>query len=108
MPPRVLGFIDHTHPATAQLLDDAVVRDRLADELGGGSHHSTEFSFLAASSVLEFLPVRRGVANPQLIEQETENISPLLDSFVEGAADAVSRTRTRAQQHGMIGRARRL
>ena len=27
----VLGLIDHTHPAAAQLLDDAVVRDGLAD-----------------------------------------------------------------------------
>ena len=27
----VLGLVDHTHPATAQLLDDAVVRDGLAD-----------------------------------------------------------------------------
>ena len=29
----VLGFVDHTHPAAAQLLDDAVVGDGLADEL---------------------------------------------------------------------------
>src|SRR6202022_1988668 len=28
----ILGLIDHAHPATAQLLDDAVVRDGLADE----------------------------------------------------------------------------
>ena len=27
----VLGLVDDTHPATAQLLDDAVVRDGLAD-----------------------------------------------------------------------------
>ncbi len=27
----VLGLVDHTHPATAQLLDDAVVRDGLTD-----------------------------------------------------------------------------
>jgi len=31
MQPRVLGFIHHTHPAAAQLLDDAVMRDGLAD-----------------------------------------------------------------------------
>ena len=31
MQPRVLGFVDHTHPAAAQLLDDAVVRDGLAN-----------------------------------------------------------------------------
>jgi len=30
--------VHHTHPAAAQLLDDAIVRDGLADELGGGSH----------------------------------------------------------------------
>ena len=29
--PRVFGFVDHTHPAAAQLLDDAVVRDGLSD-----------------------------------------------------------------------------
>jgi len=27
----ILGFINHTHPASAQLLDDAVVRNRLPD-----------------------------------------------------------------------------
>jgi hypothetical protein len=30
----VFSLIDHTHPTTAQLLDDAVVRNRLADHLG--------------------------------------------------------------------------
>ena len=30
--PRVLRFVDHAHPAAAQLLDDAIVRDRLADQ----------------------------------------------------------------------------
>ena len=29
----VLGLVDHTHPAAAELLDDAVVRDGLADHL---------------------------------------------------------------------------
>ncbi len=29
----VLSLIDHAHPATAHLLDDAVVRDSLADHL---------------------------------------------------------------------------
>src|SRR6266571_3612585 len=33
--PSVLGLVDHTHPAVPELLDDAVVRDGLADELGG-------------------------------------------------------------------------
>ncbi len=28
---HVLGFVDDAHPAAAQLLDDAVVRDGLAD-----------------------------------------------------------------------------
>jgi hypothetical protein len=27
----ILSFVNHTHPAAAQLLDDAVVRDGLAD-----------------------------------------------------------------------------
>ena len=30
--PRILGFVDHAHPAAAQLLDDAVVRERLTDQ----------------------------------------------------------------------------
>ena len=38
MQPRVLSLVHHTHPATAQLLDDAVMGDALADELRGGSH----------------------------------------------------------------------
>ena len=29
----VFGFVDNTHPAPAQLLQDAIVRDGLADEL---------------------------------------------------------------------------
>ena len=29
---RVLGFVDDTHPATAEPFDDAVVRDGLADQ----------------------------------------------------------------------------
>jgi hypothetical protein len=29
--PLILGIVDHTHPAAAQLLDDAVVRNGLAD-----------------------------------------------------------------------------
>src|SRR6202790_2156403 len=32
---QVLGFIHHTHPATAELLDDAIVRDGLADHTQG-------------------------------------------------------------------------
>src|SRR4051794_14529806 len=31
MESSVLGLVDHTHPAAAQLLDDAVVRDGFAD-----------------------------------------------------------------------------
>jgi hypothetical protein len=31
MEPRVLSLVDDTHAPTAQLLDDAVVRDSLAD-----------------------------------------------------------------------------
>ena len=31
--PGVLGLVDHTHPAAAELLDDAVVRDGLAEHL---------------------------------------------------------------------------
>jgi hypothetical protein len=31
MKPGVFSFVDHTHPAAAEFLDDAVVRDGLAD-----------------------------------------------------------------------------
>src|ERR1700680_1440213 len=34
----VLSFIHHAHPTTAQLLNDALVRDGLADELGWSDH----------------------------------------------------------------------
>lgn len=30
----VLRFVDHTHPATAELLDDAIVRNGLANHAG--------------------------------------------------------------------------
>ena len=30
--PRVFGFVDHAHSASAELLDDAVVRERLTDQ----------------------------------------------------------------------------
>ena len=33
--PRVFGLVDHTHAAAAQLLDDAIVRDGLANHRGG-------------------------------------------------------------------------
>ena len=31
MQPRVFGLVDHAHPAAAELFDDAVMRDGLAD-----------------------------------------------------------------------------
>src|SRR5215813_12232872 len=34
----VLGFVHDPHPAHAEFLDDAVVRDRMPDELGGCAH----------------------------------------------------------------------
>ncbi len=34
----ILGLIDDTHPAAAQLLDDAVVRDGLTNKLGRSCH----------------------------------------------------------------------
>ena len=36
--PGVLGLVDHTHTAAAEFLDDAVVRNGLADERVGGWH----------------------------------------------------------------------
>jgi hypothetical protein len=42
---HILGLVDHPHPAAAQLLDDAVVRDVLADHSrmrAPGSLHLTE------------------------------------------------------------------
>ncbi len=38
MESRVFGLVDHTHPAAAQLLDDAIVRDGLADQRIGPRH----------------------------------------------------------------------
>ncbi len=38
MQPSVLGLVNDTHAPAAELLDDAVVRDGLADKLGGDSH----------------------------------------------------------------------
>src|SRR5215470_1046677 len=35
---HILGLIHNTHPATAELLDDAIVRDGLTDQLGGCAH----------------------------------------------------------------------
>jgi len=34
----ILGFINHTHTATAEFLDDAVMRDRLPLKLGRSGH----------------------------------------------------------------------
>ena len=30
---EIFGFVDHTHPATAEFVDNAVMRDGLADQL---------------------------------------------------------------------------
>jgi hypothetical protein len=30
--PRILGLVHHAHPAAAELRDDAIVRERLADQ----------------------------------------------------------------------------
>jgi len=35
--PRVLGLVHHAHSATAELLDDAVMRYGLADQTGNSS-----------------------------------------------------------------------
>jgi len=35
---RILGLVDHTHPAAAQFLDDAVVRNGLADHVLRGAN----------------------------------------------------------------------
>jgi hypothetical protein len=44
---RVLGLVDHTHPATAELLNHPVVRDVLADHFAHGEvalqHPASEF-----------------------------------------------------------------
>lgn len=56
----------------------------------------------SSSSRIRVSPFRGGIANPQLIEKETENIGVLLDSLVEGGTDPVPRTRSGAKQDGMI------
>src|SRR6266700_7528257 len=38
MEPGVLGLVDHTHTAAAQLLQDAIVRNGSTYKLGRGSH----------------------------------------------------------------------
>jgi hypothetical protein len=35
---NIFGFVNDTHPATAQLLDAAAMGYHLTDELGGRSH----------------------------------------------------------------------
>src|SRR6266446_3970362 len=35
---HILSFVDHTHAAATEFLNDAVVRDGLADELGWSDH----------------------------------------------------------------------
>ena len=37
---RVFGFVDHTHTAAPELLDDAIVRDGLADHGPSPMRHS--------------------------------------------------------------------
>ena len=50
---RVLGLVDHTHPTTAEFLDDAVVRDGLANHAqaryGGRIDKSMKAGGLAVS-----------------------------------------------------------
>src|ERR1700687_6440263 len=55
MQPSVLSLIDHTHAATTELLDDAVVRDGLADHpkkcYGGRGGKSTKAGNFAVSQI---------------------------------------------------------
>ncbi len=55
----VLGFINHTHPAAAQLLHDAVVRDGLANDLGGCSHGRKCYDAIAGGSMQKTLATGR-------------------------------------------------
>src|ERR1700730_10650244 len=59
MQPSVLGLVHHTHPATTELLDDAVVRDGLADHLRecyGVRSGMSMNGLTAASSTPPWLP----------------------------------------------------
>ena len=47
----VLGFVDNTHPAAAELLNDAVVRDGLADQ--------SKTSLLGTNLRVDTLPSQR-------------------------------------------------
>jgi hypothetical protein len=38
MEPNIFGFVNDTHPATTQLLNDAVMRNGLSDERGRVRH----------------------------------------------------------------------
>src|SRR5882724_6637688 len=54
MESRILGLVNHTHPATADFLKDAVVRDGLANhaqECYGGSEGKSMSSEVACSEV---------------------------------------------------------
>ena len=48
--PGVLSLIDNTHPAATQLIDDAVVRDRLSDKLRRGHCLNVRLESLARST----------------------------------------------------------
>ena len=46
---HILGLVDDTHSTTAELFDDAVVRDGLADERVGGWHAAAHLRLRQAS-----------------------------------------------------------
>ena len=48
--PEVFGLVDHTHATGAELGDDAIVRDRLADHQGVTRTESYTWAALAPSS----------------------------------------------------------
>src|SRR2546426_10767963 len=46
---QVLGFVDHAHPAAAQLTDDAVVRDGLADHERSSTSGNSSYGRVAGA-----------------------------------------------------------
>src|SRR5713101_4368211 len=61
---HVLGLVDHAHAAAAQLLDDPVVRDGLADHQTGAALRSPHLTDAAAASQ------RTGSAQPIALNSE--------------------------------------
>ena len=78
MEQSVLGLVDHTHPAAAELLDDAVVRDGLANHAQGC------YGERVAKSMRPWIA---GVAESQERCTPASRANPLQNTFASGPKD---------------------